>query len=91
MKSKRGLKILAVVVAAIIVLLVLASVVVKIIFTKDKLLSLLVPRIESTLDRKVEIEEGRQRLHLGWSGGGRSRHDGLEQTGIFSERAFQIR
>jgi uncharacterized protein involved in outer membrane biogenesis len=57
MKSKRGLKILAVVVAAVIVLLVLASVVVKIIFTKDKLLSLLVPRIESTLDRKVEIED----------------------------------
>jgi uncharacterized protein involved in outer membrane biogenesis len=57
MKSKKGLKILIGVVAGIIVLLILATLVVKIIFTKEKLLSLLVPKVESALKRKVEIED----------------------------------
>jgi uncharacterized protein involved in outer membrane biogenesis len=57
MKSKKGLRILIGVVAAIIVLVVLASVVVKIVFTKEKLLSMLVPKIEAALDRKVEIQD----------------------------------
>ena len=57
MKSKKGLKILVIIVAAIIVLLLLVSLVVKIVFTKEKLLSLMVPRIEKALDRKVEIED----------------------------------
>lgn len=55
MKSKKGLKILMGIVAGIIILLVLASVVVKIVFTKEKLLSMLVPKIETALKRKVEI------------------------------------
>jgi len=57
MKSKKGLKILIGVVAGVIILLILASVVVKIVFTKEKLLSLLVPKIEEALKRKVEIED----------------------------------
>ena len=57
MKSKKGLKILIGIVVAIVVLLVLVSVVAKIIFTKEKLLSLLVPRIEKALDREVKIED----------------------------------
>jgi AsmA protein len=57
MKSKKGLKILIGVIAGIIILLVLATVVVKIIFTKEKLLSLLIPKIETALKRKVGIED----------------------------------
>lgn len=57
MKSKRGLKILIGIVAAILLLVVLASVVVKIVFTKEKLLALLIPKIEAALNRKVEIDD----------------------------------
>jgi len=57
MKAKKGLKILIGVVGAIVILLLLVSLVAKIIFTKEKLLSLLVPRIEEALDRKVKIED----------------------------------
>jgi uncharacterized protein involved in outer membrane biogenesis len=57
MKSKKGLKILIGVVVGIIVLLLLASLVAKIIFTKEKLLSLVVPRVEQALNRKVEIDD----------------------------------
>jgi len=57
MKSKKGLRILIGVVAGIIILLVLASVVVKIVFTKEKLLFLLVPKIEEALKKDVEIDD----------------------------------
>ncbi len=57
MKSKKGLKILIGIVVTIVVLLLLVSLVTKIVFTKEKLLSLVVPRIEKALDRKVEIED----------------------------------
>jgi uncharacterized protein involved in outer membrane biogenesis len=55
MKSKRGLKILIGVVAGVIILLIAASFAAKIIFTKEKLMSMLLPRIEAGLQRKVEI------------------------------------
>ncbi|MCK4224432.1 MAG: AsmA family protein [candidate division Zixibacteria bacterium] len=57
MKMSKGLRILIGVVAGVIILIILASVMVKIIFTKEKLLSLLVPRIEEALKREVEIED----------------------------------
>jgi uncharacterized protein involved in outer membrane biogenesis len=55
MKSRKGFKILIGVVAGVIVLLIAASFAVKIIFTKEKLMSMLVPRIEAALQRKVGI------------------------------------
>ncbi len=57
MKSKKGWKIFLGIVGGIILLLILASVVVKVVFTKEKLLSLMVPKIEAALDRKVEIDD----------------------------------
>jgi AsmA protein len=57
MKSKKGLKILIGVIVGIVILLLLISLVAKIIFTKEKLLSLVVPKIEQALDRKVEIHD----------------------------------
>lgn len=57
MKPKKGLKILIGIVAGIIILLFLVSLLVKIVFTKEKLLSLVVPKIEKALNRKVEIED----------------------------------
>jgi len=57
MKSKRGLKILIGVVVVIVILLLLVSLVAKIIFTKEKLLSIVVPTIEQALNRKVEIDD----------------------------------
>ena len=55
MKSRKGFKILIGIVAGVIVLLIAASFAVKIIFTKEKLMSMLVPRIEAALEREVEI------------------------------------
>lgn len=55
MKSRKGFKILIGVVGGVIVLLIVASFAVKIIFTKEKLMSMLVPRIEAALEREVEI------------------------------------
>ncbi len=57
MKSRKTLKVLAGIVGGIVILLILISVIAKIVFTKEKLLSLLVPRIETALDRKVEIDD----------------------------------
>lgn len=57
MKSKKGLKILIGIVIVIVVLIVLVSLVAKIIFTKEKLLSLVVPKIEQAINRKVEIDD----------------------------------
>ena len=55
MRSRKGFKILIGIVAGVIVLLIAASFAVKIIFTKEKLMSMLVPRIEVALEREVEI------------------------------------
>jgi AsmA protein len=57
MRSKKGLKILVGIVAGIIILFLLVSLVVKIVFTKEKLLSLLVPKIEQALNRKIQIDD----------------------------------
>jgi len=55
MKSRKGLKILIGVVAGVIILLIAASFAAKIIFTKEKLMSMLIPRVEAALQREVEI------------------------------------
>ena len=57
MKSKKGLKILVGIVIGIILLIVIATVIVKIVFTKEKLMAMLIPRIETALKRKVEIQD----------------------------------
>lgn len=57
MKSKKGWKILIGIVGLVVLLLVVASVVVKVVFTKEKLLSILVPRVERALDREVDVED----------------------------------
>jgi uncharacterized protein involved in outer membrane biogenesis len=57
MKSKKGFKILIGMVIGIILLIVAATVVVKLVFTKEKLMAMLVPRIETALKRKVEIQD----------------------------------
>lgn len=56
-KSKKGLKIIIGVIAGVIIFLLLVTLAVKIIFTKEKLLSLLVPKIEQALNRKVQIDD----------------------------------
>ncbi len=57
MKLKKGWKIFFGVAVGVVILLALASVAVKIVFTKQRLVSLLIPRIEGALQRKVEIED----------------------------------
>ncbi len=57
MKSKKGLKILAGIIAIIVILLIVATVAVKIIFTKEKLMAMLLPKVETALKRKVEIQD----------------------------------
>jgi hypothetical protein len=57
MKSKKGWKVFLGIVGGIIVLLILATVVAKVVLTKEKLLALMVPKIEAALDRKVEIDD----------------------------------
>ena len=89
MKSKKGLKILIGVVAGVIILLILASVVVKIIFTKEKLLALLVPRIEEALKREVEIEDINVSI---WGGLGVDVKEMkvLNPTGFIQEELFKF-
>jgi AsmA protein len=57
MKSRKGFRILIGIVAGVILLLILVSLAVKIIFTKEKLMSMLVPRIEAALKRDVQIDD----------------------------------
>ena len=57
MKSKKGFKILVGIVVGIILLILAATVIVKLVFTKEKLMAMLVPRIETALNRKVEIQD----------------------------------
>ncbi|MGB7061613.1 MAG: AsmA family protein [Candidatus Zixiibacteriota bacterium] len=57
MKSRKGFKILIGIVAGVILLLIVASFAVKIIFTKEKLMSMLVPKIEQALKRQVKIDD----------------------------------
>ena len=51
------LKILGIVAAVIVLLIIAATVVAKIIFTKEKILSILIPKIEQTIHREVSVKD----------------------------------
>ncbi len=57
MPKRKGLKILFWVIGILVLLIVIASVAVKIIFTKEKLMAMIKPRIEAALQREVEIQD----------------------------------
>lgn len=57
MPKRKGLRVLLWVIGIFVLLLVIASVAVKIFFTKEKLLAMIQPRIEAAIQRKVEIQD----------------------------------
>jgi hypothetical protein len=57
MPKKKGLRILLWGVGILVLLLIIASLVIKIVFTKEKLLAMIQPRIEAAIQRKVEIQD----------------------------------
>ncbi len=57
MPKRKGLKILLCVIGVLVLLIIIASVVIKIVFTKEKLMAMIKPRMETTLKREVEIQD----------------------------------
>jgi uncharacterized protein involved in outer membrane biogenesis len=57
MPKKKGLKILLWVIGILVLLIIIASIAVKIIFTKEKLMAMIKPRMEEALQRQVEIQD----------------------------------
>ena len=53
MKPKTGWKIVLWITVIFIILLIIISIAVKLIFTKEKLLSMIQPRVEEAINRKV--------------------------------------
>src|SRR4030067_946108 len=51
------LKILAIIMAALVVLIIVATVVARIIFTKEKILSIVIPKIEQAIHRQVSVKD----------------------------------
>ena len=95
MKIKKGLKILIWVVAVIIALLLITSLVVKLIFTKEKLIAMVQPQVEKALNRKVSIEDISPSIFRGLGvdikGLEISNLPGYEQKNLFRIKNFSVR
>jgi len=57
MPQRKGLKIFLWVIGILVLLIIIASVVIKIVFTKEKLLAMIKPRIEAAVQREAEIQD----------------------------------
>ncbi len=95
MKIKKGWKILIWVVAVIIALLLITSLVVKLIFTKEKLIGMVQPQVEKALNRKVSIEDISPSIFRGLGvdikGLEISNLPGYEQKNLFKIKNFSVR
>lgn len=95
MKIKKGWKILIWVVAIVIVLLVVVSLAVKLIFTKEKLMAMIQPRVEKALNRQVRIEDISPSIFKGLGvdikGLEISNLLGYEQKDFFKIKSFSVR
>ena len=56
-KSKKFLKFFGIVAGILVVLLVVATIIAKNIFTKEKILAMILPKIEQALNRKVSVAD----------------------------------
>jgi len=95
MKIKKGWKILIWIVAVIIALLLITSLAVKLIFTKEKLLAMIQPQVEKALNRKVSIEDVSPSIFKGLGvdikGLEISNLPGYEQKNLFKIKNFSVR
>ncbi|MGB2696452.1 MAG: AsmA-like C-terminal region-containing protein [Candidatus Zixiibacteriota bacterium] len=57
MPKRKGLRILFWVMGILVLLIIITSVVIKIVFTKEKLMTMIKPRMEAALNREVEIQD----------------------------------
>lgn len=95
MKIKKGWKILIWIAGIIIALLLIVSVAVKLIFTKEKLLAMIQPQVEKALNRKVSIEDISPSIFKGLGvdikGLEISNLPGYEQKNLFKIKNFSVR
>jgi len=95
MKIKKGWKIFLWMAGIIIALLIIVSVAVKLIFTKEKLLAMIQPQVEKALNRKVSIEDLSPSIFKGLGvdikGLEISNLPGYEQKDLFKIKNFSVR
>jgi uncharacterized protein involved in outer membrane biogenesis len=95
MKIKKSWKILIWVVAIFIAVLVIFSIAVRLIFTKEKLISMVQPQVEKALNRKVAIEDISPSVFRGLGvdikGLEISNLPGYEQKDLFKIKNFSVR
>jgi uncharacterized protein involved in outer membrane biogenesis len=95
MKIKKSWKILIWVVAIFITVLVIFSIAVRLIFTKEKLISMVQPQVEKALNRKVAIEDISPSVFRGLGvdikGLEISNLPGYEQKDLFKIKNFSVR
>ena len=95
MKIKKGWKIVLWIIGILIALIIITSVVVRIIFTKEKLISMIQPRVEEALRRKVVIEDISPSIFKGLGvdikGLRISNLSGFEQEDLFRIKSFSVR
>jgi uncharacterized protein involved in outer membrane biogenesis len=95
MKIKKGWKIVLWVIGILIALMIIASIAVRLIFTKEKLLSMIQPKVEEALNRKVSIEDISPSIFKGLGvdikGLKISNLPGFEQEDLFRIKNFSVR
>jgi len=95
MKIKKGWKIVLWIVGILIALLIITSVAIRLIFTKEKLISMIQPQVEKALNRKVEIEDISPSIFKGLGvdikGLKISNLPGFEQEDLFRIKNFSLR
>lgn len=95
MKIKKSWKIVLWIIGILIALIIITSVVVRIIFTKEKLISMIQPRVEEALHRKVVIEDISPSIFRGLGvdikGLKISNLPGFEQEDLFRIKNFSVR
>ena len=95
MKLKKGWKILIWVVSIVIAVLIVVSIAVRLIFTKEKLTAMVQPKVEKALNRKVSIEDISPSVLRGLGvdikGLEISNLPGYEQKNLFKIKNFSVR
>ncbi|HVP36981.1 MAG TPA: AsmA family protein [Terriglobales bacterium] len=95
MKLKKGWKVLFWIVGIVIALLIIVSIAVRLIFTKEKLIAMVQPQVEKALSRKVSIEDISPSIFSGLGvdikGLEISNLPGYEQKDLFKIKNFSVR
>ncbi len=95
MKIKKGWRIVLWIIGILIALLIITSLAIRLIFTKEKLISMIQPQVEKALSRKVVIEDISPSIFRGLGmdikGLRISNLPGFEQENLFKIKNFSVR